>query len=159
MGAKLGYDNVSEPNRVNNSESQEPPIDYTKPLKVILPSPQPLSSSSSEGTYSDTSTDSSELHRKSTKNLNKHNKTTPVKKAPLKRTLIKKTPKKNNPPKETIDTSILDHLTTHLSGDAFIHSNLDSPNHLINKFVNTTSEPPQDTPVQEPPIILVQTPP
>ena len=72
---------------------------------------------------------------------------------------MKKVPKTttNNPPKEAvvIDTSILDHLTTHLSGDAFTHSNLDSPNHPINKFVNTTSEPP----VQEPPITIVQTPP
>jgi hypothetical protein len=76
---------------------------------------------------------------------------------------MKKTPKKttNIPPKEAvvIDTSILDHLTTHLSGDAFTHSNLDSPNHPINKFVNTTSEPPQNPPVQEPPITIVQTPP
>ncbi|KAK2450789.1 hypothetical protein QL285_009889 [Trifolium repens] len=148
--------NVSEPNPISNSEAQTPPIDYTKPLNVILPSPQPLSSS--ESTSSDYSTDSSELLRKSSKYLNKTHKKTPMKKAPFKRTL-KKT--KNNPPEETIviDTSILDHLTTHLSGDAFTHSNLNSPNHPINKFVNTTSEPPQEPPVQEPPITIVQTPP
>jgi hypothetical protein len=44
-----------------------------------------------------------------------------------------------------------------LTGDAFTHSNTNSPNHL--QFVNTTPELPQDPPVQEPPIILVQTPP
>ncbi|KAK2403123.1 hypothetical protein QL285_052587 [Trifolium repens] len=54
--------------------------------------------------------------------------------------------------------TILDHLSTHLSGDAFTHSNLESPNHPINKFVNNTSEPPQDPPTQEPPITIVQTP-
>ncbi|KAK2420575.1 hypothetical protein QL285_031286 [Trifolium repens] len=157
--------NVSKPKTVSNAEAQTPPIDYTEPLRVILPSPKPSSSSSSssEGTSSDYSTDSSELLRKSSKNLNKIQKETPKKKIPLKRTPKKKTPKKttNNPPKETvvIDTSILDHLTSHLSGDAFTHSNLDSPNHPINKFVNTTSEPPQDPPVKEPPITIVQTPP
>jgi hypothetical protein len=30
--------NVSKPNPVSNSEAQTPPIDYTTPLKVILPS-------------------------------------------------------------------------------------------------------------------------
>jgi hypothetical protein len=78
-----------------------------------------------------------------------------LKNAYLKRTPMKKTPKKatNIPLKEAvvIDTSILDHLTSHLSGDAFTHSNLYSPNHPINKFVNTTSEPPQQPPVPEPP--------
>ncbi|KAK2428868.1 hypothetical protein QL285_027353 [Trifolium repens] len=140
--------NVSESNPVSNAEAQEPPIDYTKPLNVVLPSPQHISSSSSEGTSSDTSTDSSELLRKSSKYLKKTQKKTP-----------KKT--KNISPEENIiiDTSILDHLTTHLSGDAFTQSNLDSPNHPINKFVITTSEPLQDPPVQEPPIIIVQTPP
>ncbi|WJX18703.1 NADH:ubiquinone reductase (H(+)-translocating) [Trifolium repens] len=154
--------NVSEPNPVSNTEAQTSPIDYTKPLKVILPC-SPSSSSSSEGTPSDYSTDTAELLRKSAKNLNKIQKKTPLKKAPLKRTPMKKTPKKttNIPLKEVvvIDTSILDHLTSHLSGDVFTHSNLDSPNHPINKFVNTTTEPPQQPSVQEPPIIIVQTPP
>jgi hypothetical protein len=75
----------------------------------------------------------------------------------------KKTPQKtkNNPPKEAVakDTSILDHLTSHLSGDAFTHSNLNSPSHPINKFFNTTADPPQGPPAQEPPTIIVQTPP
>ncbi|KAK2444065.1 hypothetical protein QL285_015120 [Trifolium repens] len=144
--------NVSKPKTISNSEAQTPPIDYTEPLRVILPSPQPLSSSS-KGTFSDTSTDSSELLRKSSKHFNKIQKETPMKKTPEKT--------KNNPPEETIviDTSILDHLTTHLSGDAFTHSNLNSPNHPINKFLNNTSEPPQDPPIQEPPITIVRTPP
>ncbi|KAK2403232.1 hypothetical protein QL285_052688 [Trifolium repens] len=142
--------NISKPNADSTSEAQplnpSPSIDYTKPLNVILPSPQPLSSSSSEGTSSDYSTDSSELLRKSAKNLKKAQKETP-----------KKT--KNKQPEETIiiDTTILYHLSTHLTGDAFTHSNTNSPNHL--QFVNTTSELPQDPPVQEPPIILVKTPP
>jgi hypothetical protein len=46
-----------------------------------------------------------------------------------------------------------------LSGDAFTHSNLDSPDHPINKFVNTTSEAPTEPPIQEAPITNVQTPP
>ncbi|KAK2455903.1 hypothetical protein QL285_003318 [Trifolium repens] len=55
--------NVSEPNPVSNAEAQEPPIDFTKPLNVILPSPQPSSSSSSssEATLSNSSIDSNEL--------------------------------------------------------------------------------------------------
>jgi hypothetical protein len=143
--------NISKPNADSTSKAQplnpSPPIDYSKPLNVILPSPQPLSSSSSsEGTSSDYSTDSSELLRKSAKYLKKAQKETP-----------KKT--KNKQPEETIiiDTTILDHLSTHLTGDAFTHSNKNSPN--LFQFVNTTSELPQDPPVQEPPIIPVQTPP
>jgi hypothetical protein len=40
----------------------------------------------------------------------------------------------------TEDNSFLDHLTPHLSGDAFTTSNLNSPNHPINKFLNVTTE-------------------
>jgi hypothetical protein len=161
--------NISKPNVDSTSEAQplnSSPIDYTKPLNVIPPSPQPLSSSSSssEGTFSDTSTDSSELLIR----LDKFQKEKSKKKIPVKRTPMKKTLKKTKtkPQEENIviDTSILDqptnttrksptildHLSTHLSGDAFTHSNLESPNHPINKFVNTTSEPP---------ITIVQTPP
>jgi hypothetical protein len=32
--------------------------------------------------------------------------------------------------------SVLDHLTSHISGDAFTTSNLNSPNHPINKFLS-----------------------
>jgi hypothetical protein len=34
----------------------------------------------------------------------------------------------------------LDHLASHISGDAFTTSNLNSPNHPINKFLNVTTE-------------------
>jgi hypothetical protein len=164
--------NISKPISDSTSEAQplnpSSPIDYTEPLRVILPSPQPLSSSS-EGPFSNTSTDSSEQLIR----FDKIQKETSKKKIPVKRTPMKKTLKKTKtkPQEETItiDTSILDqptnttrktpsildHLTTHLSGDAFTHSNLESPNHPINKFVNNTSEPPQDPPVQEPPITIV----
>ncbi|KAK2381188.1 hypothetical protein QL285_068815 [Trifolium repens] len=161
--------NISKPNADSTSEAQPlnpSPIDYTKPLNVIPPSPQPLSSSSSssEETFSDTSTDSSELLIR----LDKFQKEKSKKKIHVKRTPMKKTLKKTKtkPQEENIviDTSILDqptnttrksptildYLSTHLSGDAFTHSNLESPNHPINKFVNTTSEPP---------ITIVQTPP
>jgi hypothetical protein len=37
--------------------------------------------------------------------------------------------------------SVLDNLVSHISGDAFTSSNLNSPNHPINKFVNSTVEP------------------
>jgi hypothetical protein len=109
---------------------------------VIVPS---SSSSSSESTLSDYSTDTAEILRKSAKNL-KTIKGNNKKKAPQKTT--------HNPPKEAVakDTSILDHLISHLSGDAFTHSNLNSPNHPINKFVNATSEAPTEPPIQESPI-------
>ncbi|WJX51640.1 hypothetical protein P8452_37817 [Trifolium repens] len=161
--------NISKPNADSTSEAQPlnpSPIDYTKPLNVIPPSPQPLSSSSSssEGTFSDTSTDSSELLIRLDKlQKEKSKKKIPVKRTPMKKTL-KKTKTKPHEENIVIDTSILDqptnttrksptildHLSTHLSGDAFTHSNLESPNHPINKFVNNTSEPP---------ITIVQTPP
>ncbi|WJX83930.1 hypothetical protein P8452_66554 [Trifolium repens] len=141
--------------------TQSSPIDYTKPIRMIQPSPQPSSSSSSssEGTSSDTSTDSSELIEKLDK-IQKEQK----KKIPVKRTLKK--PKINPPAEEniTIDTSILDqptnttrksptileHLSTHLSGDAFTHSNTASPDQF--HFVNTTSNLPSDPPLPEPQI-------
>ncbi|KAK2445494.1 hypothetical protein QL285_016417 [Trifolium repens] len=141
--------------------TQSSPIDYTKPIRMIQPSPQPSSSSSSssEGTSSDTRTDSSELIEKLDK-IQKEQK----KKIPVKRTLKK--PKINPPAEEniTIDTSILDqptnttrksptileHLSTHLSGDAFTHSNTASPDQF--HFVNTTSNLPSDPPLPEPQI-------
>ncbi|KAK2363239.1 hypothetical protein QL285_088241 [Trifolium repens] len=145
--------------------TQSPPIDYTQPIRMIPPSPQPSSSSSSsssssEGTSSDASTDSSELIEK----LDKLQKEQSKKKIPAKRTLKK--PKNNSPEEENIfiDTSILDqptntkrksptileHLSTHLSGDAFTHSNTNSPDQF--HFVNTSSDLPIDPPIPEPPI-------
>ncbi|KAK2368614.1 hypothetical protein QL285_081798 [Trifolium repens] len=153
----------SKPNTDSVSSAQPPtqsrPIDYTQPIRMIPPSPQP-SSSSYEGTSSDASTDSSELIEK----LDKLQKEQSKKKIPAKRTLKK--PKNNLPEEENIfiDTSILDqptnttrkspsileHLSTHLSGDAFTHSNTNSPDQF--HFVNTSSDLPIDPPIPEPPI-------
>jgi hypothetical protein len=54
----------------------------------------------------------------------------------------------------TDGNSVLDHLVSHISDDAFTSSNLNSPNHPINKFVNATSET-----LTEPPMTTVQAPP
>ncbi|KAK2400488.1 hypothetical protein QL285_050184 [Trifolium repens] len=153
----------SKPNTDSVSSAQppthSPPIDYTQPIRRIPPSPQP-SSPSSEGTSSDASTDSSELIEK----LDKLQKEQSKKKIPAKRTLKK--PKHNSPEEENIfiDTSILDqptnttrksstileHLSTHLSGDAFTYSNTNSPDQFHS--VNTSSDLPIDPPIPEPPI-------
>ncbi|KAK2374352.1 hypothetical protein QL285_075322 [Trifolium repens] len=148
-----------------HSPTQSSPIDYTQPIRVIPPSPQPSSSSSFDETLSDTSIDSTELIAE-LDNLEKK-KEKETKKIPVKRILKKS---KHNPPEEdniTIDTSILDqsnttrksptileHLSTHLSGDAFTHSNTTSPDQF--HFVNTTSNLPSDPPLPEP---QIQTPP
>ncbi|KAK2374113.1 hypothetical protein QL285_075095 [Trifolium repens] len=154
--SKPNTDSVSSAQPSN----QSPPIDYTQPIRMILPSPQPSSpsSSSSEGTSSDASTDSSELIEK----LDKIQKEQSKKKIPTQRTLKK--PKHNSPEEENIfiDTSILDqptnttrkshtileHLSTHLSGDAFTHSNTNSPDQF--HFVNTSSDLPIDPPTFTP---------
>ncbi|KAK2368768.1 hypothetical protein QL285_081940 [Trifolium repens] len=143
--------NVSEPNTSSNSEAQaqnQPPpstsIDFTKPIRMIIPTPISSDSSSSdslsEGTLTDSSSETiSEIIKRAPK----------PKPKPKQKT---KTP----PSKGTVseDNSFLDHLTPHLSGDAFTTSNLNSPNHPINKFVNATTKT-----FQEPPIITVQAPP
>ncbi|KAK2450833.1 hypothetical protein QL285_009929 [Trifolium repens] len=153
--------NSSKPNTDSTSNAQtskQPsPIDFTKPLSVVLPTPQP-SSSSSEETLSDSSIDITELIAK----LDRIAKEKAKKKKPVKETL-KRTTKKSIPIssdeeediiiEQPTNTSILDHLTTHLSGDAFTHSNTNSPLHC--PFVNTTANPP----VQEPPVQTIQTPP
>ncbi|KAK2410595.1 hypothetical protein QL285_045952 [Trifolium repens] len=138
--------------------TQSPPIDYTQPIRMIQPSPK---SSSSEETLSDSSIDSTELIAE----LDKLEKEKPVHK-PTKR--ITKKPILIVSDEESltiIDTSILDqptntttiksptildHLSTHLSGDAFTHSNTASPDHF--HFVNTTSNLPSDSPLPEPQI-------
>ncbi|KAK2450148.1 hypothetical protein QL285_009282 [Trifolium repens] len=162
--------NISKPNTDSARDAQplnqSPPIDFTKPLNVILPNPQPISSSSSssEGTLSDASIDSSEVIER----FDKVQKEKSKKKIHVKKTIKK--PNDNSPEKENIviDTSILnqptnttkqsptilEHLSTHLSGDAFTHSNPNSPPKF--QFVNTTSDLPLDPSTQEPPI---QTPP
>ncbi|KAK2381479.1 hypothetical protein QL285_069073 [Trifolium repens] len=151
--AGISKGNVSEPNTCSNSEAQtqnQPPsstsIDFTKPLRMIIPTPisSDSSSSSSDGTLNDSSSETiSEV----------------IKSAPKPKPKSKPYSKISTP-KEVVaeDTSFLDHLTPHLSGDAFTHSNLNSPNHPINKFLNVTAETPIKPVVQEPPIISVETP-
>jgi hypothetical protein len=115
---------------------------------MIIPTPissDSSSSSSSDGTLTDSSSETiSEV----------------IKRAPKPKPKSKPNSKISTP-KEAVaeDTSFLDHLTPHLSGDAFTHSNLNSPNHPINKFLNVTAETPIKPVVQEPPIITVETPP
>ncbi|KAK2369083.1 hypothetical protein QL285_082236 [Trifolium repens] len=122
------------------------------------------SSSSSDETLSDSSIDSTELIAE----LDKLEKEKEKKKKPVKKH-IKRTTKKpihnssDEDPPIIIDTSILDqpantpsvldHLTQHLSGDAFTHSNPNSPPHF--SFINTAADPP----IQEPPNQTIQTPP
>ncbi|KAK2443755.1 hypothetical protein QL285_014831 [Trifolium repens] len=132
------------------SPNQSPPIDYTKPLNVVLPSPQSSSSSSSsEATLSNSSIDSDELISKLDRIERERAK---------KKKTIKRTPKKTIPissdeeadntiHEQPLNTSVLDHLTTHLSGDAFTHSNRNSPHQ--SPPVNTT----------EPPVQTIHTPP
>ncbi|KAK2408736.1 hypothetical protein QL285_044224 [Trifolium repens] len=138
--------------------TQSPPIDYTQPIRMIQPSPK---SSSSEETLSDSSIDSTELIAE----LDKLEKEKPVHK-PTKRITKKPILIVSDEESPTIiDTSILDqptntttiksptildHLSTHLSGDAFTHSNTASPDHF--HFVNTTSNLPSDPPLLEPQI-------
>jgi hypothetical protein len=145
--ASTSKGNISKSNSISTykaqTSNQSPPVDYTIPLNMIPPPPSQSSSSSSEDTLSDYSSDTIvEI----------------IKKAP------KPTPKpkqKTPSPKENVseDNVILDHLTPHLSGDAFTRSNINSPNHPINKFVNATSETFTEPATQEPPITQVLAPP
>ncbi|KAK2356795.1 hypothetical protein QL285_094119 [Trifolium repens] len=148
--------------------SQTQPIDYTKPLNVVLPDPKTTLPTSS----SDTSTDSDEFIAKLIKETDKkQRKTVPPKKILFKRT-TKKTTKKpiqiqissDEEPTILVNTdflnqpnnleSVLDHLSQHLCGDAFTNSNPNSPPRF--PFMNPTN----DSIAQEPPITqVIQTPP
>ncbi|WJX19324.1 NADH:ubiquinone reductase (H(+)-translocating) [Trifolium repens] len=143
--------------------TQSSPIDYTQPIRMIQPSPKSSSSSSSsEETLSDSSIDSTEL-------IAELDKLEKVKKKPVQKHTKRVTKKpihiaSDEEPPIIIDTSILDqptnttrksptildHLSTHLSGDAFTHSNTASPDQF--HFVNTTSNLPSDPPLPEPQI-------
>ncbi|WJX13325.1 NADH:ubiquinone reductase (H(+)-translocating) [Trifolium repens] len=147
---------ISQPSQPPN---QANPIDFTVPLSVVLPDSNPLSSSSS-----DTSTDSEELIAKLTKEVKKKQKKIHLKKT-TKRTTTKPIQiSSDEDPPIIIDTtipeqpgnpeSVLDHLQQHLSGDAFTHSNPNSPPRF--PFINTTA----DSIAQEPPTNqVIQTPP
>jgi cell division septation protein DedD len=137
------------------------PNQTTATTCLSLPSSS-SSSSSSEGTPSDYSSETAAIMRKSSRHMNK------LKMKTAKET-INISPEEDIPINTSyldqenivINSDSLDHLTPHLSGDAFMHSNLNSPNHPINKFVNTTFDSPiselifnepQMTPVQASPV-------
>ncbi|WJX91232.1 NADH:ubiquinone reductase (H(+)-translocating) [Trifolium repens] len=144
---------ISPPPQTTN---QTNPIDFTVPLSVVLPDHGTILSSSS-----DTSTDSDEsiakIIRKAPKKTNlKRTTKRPIKK-PIQLSSDEETP-------IIIDTtilhqpanteSVLDHLQQHLSGDAFTHSNPNTPPCF--PFTNTTA----DQVDQEPPVTqFIQTPP
>ncbi|KAK2444738.1 hypothetical protein QL285_015742 [Trifolium repens] len=144
---------ISPPPQTTN---QTNPIDFTVPLSVVLPDHGTILSSSS-----DTSTDSDEsiakIIRKAPKKTNlKRTTKRPIKK-PIQLSSDEETP-------IIIDTtilhqpanteSVLDHLQQHLSGDAFTHSNPNTPPRF--PFTNTTA----DQVTQEPPVTQsFQTPP
>jgi hypothetical protein len=130
---------VSEPNTNSSSKAQDqlPPsttIGYTKPLVMIKPTPTVQISSSSSS--------SSESSSSSSEGAESNSSHEPISK------LLRKAPKlKPNPKPQSTKTpivkefvsegnSVLDHLTSHISGDAFTTSNLNSPNHPINKFLS-----------------------
>ncbi|KAK2419068.1 hypothetical protein QL285_041202 [Trifolium repens] len=160
-----------QPSIANPSTSQPPsstnqpqPIDFTIPISVVLPGHGNISSSSS-----DTSTDSDEFIAKLTKEAQQKQKTH----EPSKKTNLKKTTKRpikkpiqlssdeeqntvvntSIPEQPTTTESVLEHLQQHLSGDAFTHSNPNSPRFHIVK-------PTTDQTIQEPPVVQsIQTPP
>ncbi|KAK2437513.1 hypothetical protein QL285_022397 [Trifolium repens] len=147
-----------------SSTNQPQPIDFTIPISVVLPDHGNISSSSS-----DTSTDSDEFIAKLTKEAQQKQKTH----EPSKKTNLKKTTKRpikkpiqlssdeeqntvvntSIPEQPTTTESVLEHLQQHLSGDAFTHSNPNSPRFHIVK-------PTTDQTIQEPPVVQsIQTPP
>ncbi|KAK2369339.1 hypothetical protein QL285_082479 [Trifolium repens] len=148
----------------SSSTNQPQPIDFTIPISVVLPDHGNISSSSS-----DTSTDSDEFIAKLTKEAQQKQKTH----EPSKKTNLKKTTKRpikkpiqlssdeeqntvvntSIPEQPTTTESVLEHLQQHLSGDAFTHSNPNSPRFHIVK-------PTTDQTIQEPPVVQsIQTPP
>ncbi|KAK2456539.1 hypothetical protein QL285_003898 [Trifolium repens] len=151
-----------QPSIAKPSTSQPPstthqtqPIDFTVPLSVVLPDHKAISSSSSE-----TSTDSEEfiakIIREGSKKINlKKTTKRPIKK-PIQLSSDEDTPIiidttiLNQP---TTTESVLDHLQQHLSGDAFTHSNPNSPRFPVIKpsTVQTIQEPPTIQTIQTPP--------
>ncbi|KAK2421506.1 hypothetical protein QL285_032128 [Trifolium repens] len=146
-----------------SSTNQPQPIDFTIPISVVLPDHKAISSSSS-----DTSTDSDEFIAKLTKEAQQKQKTH----EPSKKTNLKKTTKRpikkpiqlssdeeqntvvntSIPEQPTTTESVLEHLQQHLSGDAFTHSNPNSPRFHVVK-------PTTDQTIQEPPVVQsIQTP-
>ncbi|KAK2397078.1 hypothetical protein QL285_058700 [Trifolium repens] len=138
-----------------SSTNQPQPIDFTVPISVVLPDHKAISSSSS-----DTSTDSEEfiakIIREGPKKTNLKKTTKRPFKKPIQLSSDEETPIiidttiLNQP---TTTESVLDHLQQHLSGDAFTHSNPNSPRFPIIKPSTVQT-------IQEPPIVqVIQTPP
>ncbi|WJX68355.1 NADH:ubiquinone reductase (H(+)-translocating) [Trifolium repens] len=151
-----------QPSIANPSTSQPPsstnqpqPIDFTVPISVVLPDHKAISSSSS-----DTSTDSEEFIAKIIREGPKKTNPKKITKRPFKKPIqlssdeetpiIIDTTILNQP---TTTESVLDHLQQHLSGDAFTHSNPNSPRFPIIKpsTVQATQEPPIVQSIQTPP--------
>ncbi|KAK2369189.1 hypothetical protein QL285_082338 [Trifolium repens] len=140
----------------SSSTNQFQPIDFTVPISVVLPDHKAISSSSS----SDTSTDSEEfiakIIRKGPKKTNLKKTTKRPFKKPIQLSSDEETPiiKDTTILNQTTTTeSVLDHLQQHLSGDAFTHSNPNSPRFPIIKPSTVQT-------IQKPPIVqVIQTPP
>ncbi|KAK2456076.1 hypothetical protein QL285_003474 [Trifolium repens] len=146
---------IANPSQPPSSTNQPQPIDFTVPISVVLPDHKAISSSSSN-----TSTDSEEfiakIIREGPKKINLKKTTKRPFKKPIQLSSDEKTPIiidttiLNQP---TTTESVLDHLQQHLSGDAFTHSNPNSPRFPIIKPSTVQT-------IQEPPIVqVIQTPP
>ncbi|KAK2354955.1 hypothetical protein QL285_092413 [Trifolium repens] len=138
-----------------SSTNQTQPIDFTVPISVVLPDHKAISSSSS-----DTSTDSEEfiakIIREGPKKTNLKKTTKRPFKKPIQLSSDEETPIIIDTTilnQSTTTESVLDHLQQHLSGDAFTHSNPNSPRFPIIKpsTVQTIQEPPIVQSIQTPP--------
>ncbi|WJX94871.1 hypothetical protein P8452_76246 [Trifolium repens] len=138
-----------------SSTNQPQPIDFTVPISVVLPDQKAISSSSS-----DTSTDSEEFIAKIIREGPKKTNLKKTTKRPIKKPIQLSSDEEQNtvvntsiPEQPTTTESVLEHLQQHLSGDAFTHSNPNSPRFHV---VKTTT----DQTIQEPPVVQsIQTPP
>ncbi|WJX88498.1 NADH:ubiquinone reductase (H(+)-translocating) [Trifolium repens] len=138
-----------------SSTKQTQPIDFTIPISVVLPDHKAISSS-----LSDTSTDSEEFIAKIIREGPKKTNLKKTTKRPIKKPIQLSSDEEQNTvdntsiPEQPITTeSVLEHLQQHLSGDAFTHSNPNSPRFPIIKpsTVQTIQEPPIVQSIQTPP--------
>ncbi|KAK2361965.1 hypothetical protein QL285_087067 [Trifolium repens] len=138
-----------------SSTNQTQPIDFTIPISVVLPDHKAISSS-----LSDTSTDSEEFIAKIIREGPKKTNLKKTTKRPIKKPIQLSSDEEQNTvdntsiPEQPITTeSVLEHLQQHLSGDAFTHSNPNSPRFPIIKpsTVQTIQEPPIVQSIQTPP--------
>ncbi|KAK2449080.1 hypothetical protein QL285_008311 [Trifolium repens] len=144
---------ISQPPQTTN---QTTPIDFTVPLSVVLPDHGTISSSSS-----DTSTDSEEFIAKIIREGPKKTNLKKTTKRPIKKPIQLSSDEETpiiidttilNQPSNT--ESVLEHLQQHLSGDAFTHSNPNTPPRF--PFNNPSAdqvdhEPPVTQSIQTPP--------